>query len=146
MTSAGTVLTLCMYHLRLLVRSRERLLIIAMLPLLAGLFLSLASGGTNRVPTYGLFAILPLSALLMASILRTDGLLPGPQNELVTLSAACISEALAALGVLVAQAAVYVLLTGILSGAPEIGSVIGALVLSLIIGVAASILMPSESN
>jgi hypothetical protein len=140
------VLILSAYHLRLLVRSRAKLLVIAALPLLAGVFLSLASGGTNRVTTYGAFVILPLSSLLMASVLRADGLLPHTPNELVSLPIARGAEALAVLGVLVAQAAVYVLLTGILSRAPAIGTLALALIVSPAVGIAFSTLMPSETN
>lgn len=139
-----TVLTLCAYHLRLLVRDRAKLAAIAALPVLAGVVLSLASGGTNRVPTYGLFAVLPVSALLMALTLRADGLLPGVPNELVSLPTARVSEALATLGVIAAQAVVYVVLAGILAGAPEASSVVAALVLSLAVGTASSFSITPE--
>ena len=146
MSVVEKVLILSAYHLRLLVRGRARLIVIAALPVLAGVFLSLASGGTNRVPTFGVFLVLPLSSLLMATVLRADGLLPHTPNELVSLPIVLGAEALAALVVLIAQAIVYVMLTGIISGAPEVGHVAVALIVSLAVGIAASILMPSEIN
>lgn len=147
MATIDRILNLSLCQLRVLARDWARLIAFLSLPLLAGVLLGLAGGPGSHVKTFGLFVILPVSALmLLISGLRGDGLLPGTHSGLVSPTVVHGSAAFSAIVVLVLQAIIYVVLTAVLgAGAvPGTGPVILALVLSVAVGTTVSILIPSR--
>jgi hypothetical protein len=147
MPTVEKTLTLSLYELRLLIRSRIGLLILAAFPILAGIVLGLPSRGESAsAARYGVFLILPISALLLAVGLRTSGLLPPGEDRLVRPIVSGASRALVALVVLAAQAAMYAGTTILLApeSAPGIGMVFAALAVSLAAGLMAEVLTQSR--
>jgi len=146
MPTLEKTLILSLYELRLLIRGRIGLLILAACPILGGILLGLASKGQGTSASHGVFLILPISALLMAVGLRTSGLFPPGEDRLAGPIVSGASRALVALVVLAAQGAIYAGTTVLLApeSAPGIGMVFAALAVSLALGVAAEMLMPAH--
>lgn len=147
MPTLEKTLILSLYELRLLIRGRAALLILAAFPILAGIVIGLPSRGESAsAARYGVFLILPISALLMAVGLRTSGLLPPGEDRLAGPVVSGASRALVAFVVLAAQAAMYAGTTVLLAPgpAPGIGMMFAALAVSLALGLAAEILIPAR--
>ncbi|HUV04076.1 MAG TPA: hypothetical protein VMX94_03095 [Armatimonadota bacterium] len=132
MSSVEKVYILSFYELRLLVRSRRRLLCALCLPLVGGLSVGLA-----RLPlAYGLFVILPISSLFLAAepgAVQAGDPLPA---SLLKPSFWHVSRAAAALLTLAIQAGLYTGVAALLGrqSAPGFGILIGALGLSVMVG------------
>ncbi|MCX6375448.1 MAG: hypothetical protein NTU88_05325 [Armatimonadetes bacterium] len=145
MLTLEKTLILSLYELRLLIRGRAALLVLAAFPILAGIVLGLASKG-EAAAAYGVFLILPISALLLAVSLRTTGLLPPGEYRLAGPVVSGASRALVTLVVLAAQGALYAGTTAVLApgSVPGIGMLLAALAVSLALGVAAEMLTPAH--
>lgn len=146
MLTLEKTLILSLYELRLLLRGRAALLILAAFPILAGVVLGLASKGEAASAAHGVFLILPISALLMAVGHRTTGLFPPGEDRLAGPVVSGASRALVMLVVLAAQGALYAGTTAVLApeSAPGIGMVFAALAVSLALGLAAEMLIPAH--
>ncbi len=125
---------LCQRELRLLRRSRGRLICTAMVPLVGGVVSGQAS--STLPAAYSLFAFLPLCTILFAVGSRASG-----GDVVIALSAITsptlrwVSWLLAALPVVVAQAALLAASAGILGGFDvELGTVALAVSVSLAVG------------
>ena len=147
MLTLEKTLILSLYELRLLIRGKAALLILAAFPILAGIVLGLPSRGESAsAARYGVFLILPISALLMAVGLKTSGLFPPGEDRLAGPVVNGASRALVMLVVLAAQGALYTGMLSLLapSSVPGMGMLLLALAVSLILGVAAEMLMPAH--
>jgi len=146
MLTLEKTLILSLYELRLLIRGRAALLILAAFPILGGAVFGLASKGQGTSASHGVFLILPISALLMAVGLKTSGLFPPGEDRLAGPVVNGASRALVMLVVLAAQGALYTGMLSLLapSSVPGMGMLLLALAVSLILGVAAEMLMPAH--
>jgi len=140
-SSMEKLYTLSFYELRLLVRSRRRLLCALCLPLVGGLFFGVIARKIAEFPAgYGLFLILPMSSLFLAVergiSVRSGNHLPA---HLVKPGLSRASRAAADLPVLAVQAAAYAGVTALLEpqSAPGLGIAAGALAASLVVGLLA---------
>ena len=147
MPTLEKTLILSLYELRLLIRGRAALIVLAAFPILAGVVLGLpARGESASAARYGAFLILPISALLLAVGLRTSGLLPPGEDRLAGPVVSGASRGLVALVVLAVQAAMYAGTTALLApeSIPGIGMLLAAVAVSLTLGIAAEILIPAH--
>ena len=126
--------TLSFYELRLLVRSRRRLLCAVCLPLVGGLFFGLVGPPrrTEFQAAYGLFLVLPASALLLAA----QGGVARLVNPLTGRLLRHASWALAGFAILALQSVLYIVVAALLTHGPQpgFGMLIGALAVSLVLG------------
>lgn len=138
MPTVEKALILSLYELRLLVRGRAALLILAAFPILGGILLGTASNGV--------LLILPISALMMAVGLRTSGLFPPGERRLAGPVVSGASRALMMIVVLAAQGALYAGTAAVVApeSVPGIGMLLAALAVSLALGVAVDMLMPAH--
>jgi len=137
---------LSFYELKLLVRSKRRLLCALCLPLVGGLFFGIIARKTAEFPAgYGLFLVLPMSSLFLAAE-RGISVRSGnhPPAHLVKPGLDRASKAAADLLILVVQAAVYIAVTTLIEpqSAPGLGTAAGALAASLVVGLLVGSLRP----
>ena len=144
MPAAEKTLALALCEMKLLIRNRMSLAIAILLPLMGGLFMGLAGRSTYECPArWGVFVVLPISALVLMGVqFGKQGILPPGSDGLIGYAGLRVSQALAALFVLAVQVAIYAGLAGLVGGiGVGMGVLIGALAASLIIGLAASIML-----
>jgi len=126
--------TLSFYELRLLVRSRRRLLCAVCLPLVGGLFFGLVGPPrrTEFQAAYGLFLVLPASAVILAA----QGGVARLVNPLAGRLLRHASWALAGFAILALQSVLYTVVAVPLAhgSPPGFGMLIGALAASLVLG------------
>ena len=148
MSAVEKTVALTSCEMKLLIRGRITLAFVVLLPLLGGLTMGLAGKSTYECPArWGLFAFLPVSAIVLMGLRITgSGILPPGSNGPVSPTVARVSQSLAALTVLVVQGTVYAFVArGIAGTAVGAGAFIGALAASLIVGLAASILLSPKA-
>ena len=148
MSAAEKIWMLAFCEVRLLLRSRTGLAVMIALPLIGGLCMGFAARGSYESPAgWGLFAILPICGLILFRRLGRSRLLP-PGTIWPAPGVRYGSQALAGLPILAVQGAVYVGLAGLLGGgsASGAGMLVGALVASLALGLAVSVLLNQQAR